>query len=274
LSIFFKQDGFCNEKEKMKIHLLDKHKIMSSNLPFELIALAEAQKYQRWVYDMIKPYLGNRILEIGAGIGNMSRWMPIRERLILTEYNPQFLKLLKNKIYDSRTDADLSKIRFEQYDILNESPERFCEDDVDTIVSFNVLEHVEDDEKSLSSLLTVLRCSQAPGPKRLINFVPAHNWAYGETDRKFGHFRRYSKRRVVSLVKKLAPEARFFCRHFNFMGLWGWILSGRILRRSSIDKSVIRTFELLNPLARFLDLIAHRFLHLPLGQSLMFVIEL
>jgi len=260
-----------NKKETITA---DGKSAVSDDLPFELIALTNAHKYQRWVYDMIKPYLGNRILEIGAGIGNMSQWMPIRERLILTEYNAQFLKLLKNKIYDSRSGADFSKIRFEQYDVLYDSPERFCEENVDTILSFNVLEHVEDDEKSLSSLLTVLRCSQATGPKRLISFVPAHNWAYGETDRKFGHFRRYSKRRVVSLVKKLAPEAQFFCRHFNFMGLWGWILSGRILRRTSIDKSVIQTFELLNPLARFSDLVAHRILHLPIGQSLMFVIEL
>ena len=246
----------------------------SSNLSFELQALAKAYKYQRWVYEMIEPFLGSRILEIGAGIGNMSKWLPIRERLILTEYDFEFLKILKNSFTYDRIDTDFSKIRLEQYDVLNDSPERFCEENVDTIVSFNVLEHVEDDEKSILSLLTVLQCSQAPGAKRLISFVPAHPWAYGGMDSKFGHYRRYKKHDITKLVKKLVPEARFWSRHFNFMGLWGWVFNGRILRRDAIGLGAIETFEFLNPLARSLDLIAHRILHLPLGQSLLFVVEL
>jgi hypothetical protein len=257
----------------METFTIDKKISAYSDLSFELQALAVACNYQRWVFEMIEPFLGSRILEIGAGIGNMSKWLPIRERLILTENDLELLKLLKNTFTYDRTDADLSKIRIEQYDVLNQSPERFCEENVDTLVSFNVLEHVEDDEKSLLSLLTLLRCSQAPGTKRLISFVPAHPWAYGELDSKFGHYRRYSKHHVAKLVKKLDPEARFWCQHFNFMGLWGWVLSGRILRRNTIGLGTIETFELLNPLARSLDFIAHKILRLPLGQSLLFVVE-
>ena len=55
------------------------------SIPFELESLREAINYQRWIVDMISPFLGNSILEIGAGIGNISRWLPVRQRLVLCE---------------------------------------------------------------------------------------------------------------------------------------------------------------------------------------------
>ena len=82
-----------NTKINQNVNISD-----SNDLHFELDLLARAYNYQRWVFDTIEPFLGNRILELGAGIGNMSKWLPIREKLILTEYDLEFLKLLKKSM--------------------------------------------------------------------------------------------------------------------------------------------------------------------------------
>jgi 16S rRNA A1518/A1519 N6-dimethyltransferase RsmA/KsgA/DIM1 with predicted DNA glycosylase/AP lyase activity len=54
-------------------------------LPFELEILKDATNYQKWAAQAILPYLGERILEVGSGIGNMSQWLPVRQKLVLSE---------------------------------------------------------------------------------------------------------------------------------------------------------------------------------------------
>src|SRR5262245_37150543 len=76
-------------------------------IPFELEALNQATEYQRWVTDTVMPYLGERILELGAGVGNLSRWLPVKERLILTETEPYLLDLLRK----NATQSDKVEVR-------------------------------------------------------------------------------------------------------------------------------------------------------------------
>ncbi len=49
------------------------------SIDFELESLSKARNYQRWMYESVAPHLGVSILELGAGIGNMSQWLPKRE---------------------------------------------------------------------------------------------------------------------------------------------------------------------------------------------------
>src|SRR5262245_35559899 len=104
-------------------------------IPFELEALASAKRYQAWIGDTIRPFLGQRILEIGAGLGNISEQLPVRERLILTEP-------------DAKIQAELGKcvkawghpesvVSVDRFDPAVDSAERFQRDGIDTIVSFN-----------------------------------------------------------------------------------------------------------------------------------------
>lgn len=112
---------------------------MSQQIPFELESLASAKRYQRWIFETVEPYLGQRILEIGAGIGNISQHLPTREKLILSEVDPTIRGLLKDKLPNTerRFVSDLG---------FSDSPrEKFANQQIDTIVSFNVIEHVEND---------------------------------------------------------------------------------------------------------------------------------
>jgi SAM-dependent methyltransferase len=241
-------------------------------LPFELDSLSRAVRYQQWVADTVRPYLGQRILEIGSGIGSMSRWMPVRERLVLTEADPGLIPLLRSRV--ESTFPNDPRVEVHEVDVSADWTRDFRGTGIDTVVSFNVLEHIEDDAAVLRSLVDLLGSggSQADRPRRIVSFVPAHGWAFGGMDRTFGHFRRYSARDFERLLASVAPGGRLECRYFNLAGLPGWFFMGRVLGRAQIGASAIEAFEHMVPWIRGVDDFVHGALRVPLGQSLLAII--
>jgi hypothetical protein len=136
-----------------------------------------------------------------------------------------------------------------------------------------VLEHIENDYEALQQMAKILKEGRSGGPKRLIIFVPAHAWAYGSMDRSFGHFRRYSKRSLMKLCMQIAPESKMNFQYFNLFGLPGWFINGRVLKRPNIGSGAIYAFERLCRVLRPIDDVLHQQLKLPLGQSLIGVLE-
>lgn len=84
--------------------------------------------------------------------------------------------------------ADTSSAR-----VLSEIPEA---DSYDYLMSFEVLEHIEDDLEALINWLSYLR----PGGKVLIS-VPAHTHKWDVTDVAAGHYRRYDREDVRQLIE-------------------------------------------------------------------------
>ena len=39
-----------------------------------LLAISKADRFNRWMYDIIQPFIKGNILEIGSGIGNISQY--------------------------------------------------------------------------------------------------------------------------------------------------------------------------------------------------------
>lgn len=229
-------------------------------LPFELVSLARATRYQQWVADVVGPWMGSRILEIGSGIGNMSRWLPRRDRLVLTEADPKLFELL-----------DRTGLGTERHCWAVGTPSPQGLSGFDTVVSFNVLEHIEQDEAALRTLAGLL---SGPGPRRLVTFVPAHQWAHGSLDREFGHFRRYSDQNFKKMSARLFPDAsRVHTEYVNAVGLLGWWVNGRVLGTRKISDRTIQTFETITPWVRALDRVLYRVPGFRFGQSLLAVIE-
>ena len=236
------------------------------DVPFELQALSQAANYQRWVFRSITADIGRRVMEIGAGIGNMSRWFPKCEKLILTDTDETMLDVLRASIGPGQ-----GHITVRKFNVLADDLAPFREENLDTIVSFNVLEHLEDDRRAMERVCSILRNSAASETKRLITFVPAHAWAYGAIDKAFGHFRRYSRKSLELLCASVAPEASVKVRYLNAFGLLGWMVRGRLLKIPSISLGSIRIFEALCPILGPFDDFLHRVMHLPFGQSLVAV---
>jgi hypothetical protein len=242
-----------------------------AGLPHDLAESFKAVRYQAWILRRIRPWLGHQILELGSGCGAMSRWFQDAERLYLSEPEAQLQGLLKALI--PRWFPDPGKVDLRQLALPQDGLEAYADKGIDTIVSFNVLEHIEDDGAVLAQAADLLRRSSAAGPKRLITFVPAHPFAYGAHDKATGHYRRYDRARLRALAAKAAPEARLHLSSFNFFGLWGWWLKGRVMGQAQVDSGTIQAFERLQPWLEPFDTLLLRGLHLPLGQSLLCVLE-
>lgn len=241
----------------------------SHAIPFELEMLASAHLYQKWLVDIVEPYLGKRVLELGAGIGNMSRHIPVTERLVLSEVNPSLIQVLESRV---PARPGLSTVLVDPSKPLHQV---FRDEHFDTVLSFNVLEHIQDDAAMMRDLIELLQNSEAPGIKRIVTLVPAHQWAYGEIDKSFEHFRRYSAGSFRKLLRKAgAPELNrknFRFQYFNLPGLIGWWFNGRLLGRSNIGAGNMKLFELLCPLIRPIDNFLHKRLRFPMGNSLLAV---
>ncbi len=190
--------------------------------------------------------------------------------MLLTESDPGLLARLRAKV----AAAEDPVVSVAAADLADDSLLELARHNPDTVVSFNVLEHIPDDEAALRRLVGVLQASTAPGPRHLVTFVPAHRFAFGAMDETFGHHRRYDVDRVRFLAARIAPEAELTIRHFNSFGLLGWLVNGRVLRRPQIGAGAIAAFEALCPIVAPIDDFLHRALKLPFGQSLLFVLRL
>ena len=242
-----------------------------SEIPFELQILAGAKNYQKWITDTITPFLGEHILEVGAGIGNQSRWLPVRKNLIITEASSNLIPTLQKNI-ETQFGQD-SRVRLDLVNLDSDWTQPYKTQNIDTIVSFNVLEHILDDSMAIKNFFDILKANPVQSPKRIVTFVPAHQWAFGSIDEAFGHYRRYSHKNFDQILKKHKILAKTSYRYFNMFGLPGWLLMNKVLKRKEIGPGAVKSFEKLCPIIRVIDNFACGTLRVPFGQSLLFVIE-
>lgn len=219
--------------------------------------LAEAPQYNRWQFEMVAPYLGKRMLEVGAGIGNMSEeFLGVGpELLVATDTDPYYRARLAERF------AHRSEVVVEQLSMPDPSAgPRFAKYRLDTVIATNVVEHIEDDLGTVRTMGSLL----VPGGRAVI-LVPALQSIYGQMDRELGHYRRYGRSRLRVLMERAGLRVEEV-RWFNRVGVFGWWFNGRIRRVSRIPPDQLRTFDRLVPMLRL-----ERFLPLPFGQSLIAV---
>jgi len=214
-----------------------------------LLAFSEAPRFNHWLYSKIEPYVGHRILEIGAGIGNLTRCISA-EKIIATDYSDRHLNTLRRKFVSA------AHITIARFDLSGDDPSRFSSEQLDTVICLNVLEHVEDDDAGVRLLRDVL----IPGG-RLILLVPYSQALYCDYDKQLGHFRRYTRANVRDVVKRngFTVERVFL---FNLFGGIGWYVTGKIFHRSHLNSGSIQIFERFVPLFQRIE-----FFGAPFGAS-------
>jgi len=207
--------------------------------------LQKATGYNRWVYELLRPWIGREILEVGSGIGTMTRHFLGHGRVTASDISPFCLDQLR------RTFGENGAVGVRSLDIsLNSHP---GVEAYDTIVCLNVLEHIEDDRTALRNMHRLLR----PGG-RLILYVPANPRIYCDIDRGVGHHRRYL---MEDLVSKMKGEGFGIVhrRHHNLLGAVGWWINGRVFRKKAIAATDVGGFDLLLPVAKLQDRFESRF---------------
>jgi len=219
-----------------------------------LAIMAAAPNYNTWMYQVIAPYVGRRVLEVGSGIGNMSAQIfeAGAEHLVLTDMDEWYRDRLRARF------AGQASVRVDSLMLPDPmAAVRFAADRLDTIVALNVVEHIEDDIGALATMRTML----APGG-RIVILVPALQSIYGEMDRELGHFRRYGRRNLGAAFAKAGFRVdRMFW--WNRVGVAGWWFNGRVRKVTRIPIDQLKRFDGLVPMLKL-----ERFLPLPFGQSL------
>ncbi len=212
------------------------------------------RRYTAFLWELMQPYVGRRVLEVGAGTGAMTRHLATRAHVTATDLDPQYLTFL------ARTFADSPNVTVRRLDLAQLADDGIPPASFDTVVCANVLEHIADDGAALRAMRDVL----APGG-RLVLVVPALQALYGTIDRAIGHHRRYGRR---ELVGKLAAAGLVVehVRALNLLGVPGWFLNARVLRRRTVPGIQARLNDRLVPLLRL-----EQRLRVPIGMSLLAV---
>jgi SAM-dependent methyltransferase len=202
-----------------------------------------------WVYSKFSDHVRGDVLEVGSGIGNLSRLiLKDADSAVLTDVEAPYLAHLRE------TFGSDQRVLVTRFNLDEAAPAEIAQRRFDAIVAVNVIEHIQDDHRAVDTLASLLK----PGGRLLI-YVPAVPLAYGTLDQMLGHYRRYTSGSLVDLLRSVGLEPGSV-RYFNLLGLLGWFVNGRILRRSTLSASQVAVFERLVTLLRIEDRV-----RLPIG---------
>lgn len=198
-------------------------------------------RVDEWLVDLVRPWLGKRVLEVGCGWGNLALQLaPSAERWQAIDVDPESIEQLAALHLGSGLAAA-------RIDICDPAVLALRDQGFDTVLSLNVLEHIERDQVALVNMRALLR----PGGS-LILVVPAHRWLYGSMDAAIGHLRRYTRRSMAELLAA-ADLTPVRLQYVNAIGALGWLVAGRVLHCEAPPPSLLRRFNALVPPLRWIE---------------------
>src|SRR6202167_5134940 len=194
--------------------------------------LTGTPQYLSWLTRVLRPYLGDTVLEIGAGLGNMTgRLMGKKLRYVAGEKDPLYLHALRNRFL--RTPS----VTVCQLD--PESPADFepWRGQFESVLCVNVLEAVKDPAAVVRSIAGCLK----PGGA-LVVLVPQGRGLYGTLDKGMGTKRRFDAADLAAMLGKLG--FRIEQEHqVNKIGAAGGWFSSRVLHRSRISRPALKLWD-------------------------------
>jgi SAM-dependent methyltransferase len=204
---------------------------MSNSAPpgdFEFEALQHAVHYRAAIAAEFRGVLRGRVLEVGAGIGQMTETFlaekSIRE-LVALEPDAGFVERFRRRLPDTPVVAG--------------STRQLPADAVfDAAVMINVLEHIEDDVGELSRIA----CHLQPGAGHICILVPARPELYAPIDRAFGHFRRYTRRTLGAALRGAGFQVERV-HYLNAIGYLAWGLRFRVLGATTFKPREVAFFD-------------------------------
>lgn len=228
----------------------------------DLEAMSFAVNYHRWILQEFRPFLGKRIVEVGAGTGSFSE--------LLLEHEPHSLSLVEpSKMYEFLT-VNISQMKTQaevktyQSVFTNVAKSIKENQKPDSIIYVNVLEHVEDDEEELAAMHNTLSANG-----RIFIFVPALPWLYGNFDKQVGHHRRYTKNEIETKCQS-AGFRLLKSFYFDFAGVAPWWIKYRLLKSDSLESGAIKLYDkFVVPLTKTFESIITP----PLGKNLLLIAE-
>lgn len=239
-------------RDKKNLKKYSKVAKFNSTLVENMHTLSSMNNYYSWLADVIRPFIGKRILDVGCANGNLTQFFLDREEIVGLDISQEYLDIINNRFKGQ------PNFKTQIADAANSKQmAQFKRGKFDTAITMNVLEHIEDDEAAMKNVFDVLE----PGANFSI-IVPAMNWMYAILDYEGGHFRRYSKKELIFKLKKAGFTIRS-ARYINFPGAVGWYVNYTLMKKRLFGKGTFGLYNKLVPLFRFCESIVK----LPFGMS-------
>lgn len=208
----------------------------------ELDDFARARNWKAYWMAQVRPFLGARVLEVGAGIGANTALLcgPAQERWLCLEPDAALAERLRQTIGGVGLAQHVS--------VLESTIQALDADEVfDTVLYVDVLEHIEDDASELRAASAHLVTGG-----HLVVVSPAHPWLYSPFDEAIGHHRRYT--RSMMCVFDLPGMTLSRVRYLDVAGLAASAVNRFLLRQSRPTDSQIAIWNrVLVPCSRVLD---------------------
>jgi 2-polyprenyl-3-methyl-5-hydroxy-6-metoxy-1,4-benzoquinol methylase len=194
--------------------------------------LTGTPQYLSWLTRVLRPHLGDTVLEIGAGLGNMTGGLMGKKlRYVAGEKDPLYLHALRNRF-----------LRTPSVTVCQLDPEAPADFEpwmgqFETVLCANLLETVEDPQAVLASMAGCLK----PGGS-LVVLTPQGKNLYGSLDRGMGTKRRFDEADLAALLGQIAFRIEQ-THEINKIGAVGWWFSSRVLHRSRISRPSLKLWD-------------------------------
>jgi 2-polyprenyl-3-methyl-5-hydroxy-6-metoxy-1,4-benzoquinol methylase len=239
---------------KQQIDLMHKYEYEGK----ELELFADAVNWKKYWYRKLKPLVGKCVLEVGAGIGGTAKLFANCEvnRWLALDADIKFVSHVKE---------DSKKYKYpSNFEILHKTSSSLrLNEKFDTILYIDVLEHIQDDQTELNNISKLLK----PGG-RIIILSPAHDYLFTAFDKAIGHFRRYNKIRLLSIMpKNMKLETAYYLDSVGMLASLG----NRFLLKSAYPTASQIQFwdKFLIPVSIVLDKISYN----RIGKSIIVVFK-
>jgi SAM-dependent methyltransferase len=206
-----------------------------------LVELERTRRFNLWMGDTLRPFIGNRVLEIGAKIGTLTSQLIPRDLYIASDSNPHYLHYLRSyssgKPYLRVLHIDAS----DSWDFYG------LEGQFDTVLAVNALEHASDENGALRNIWSALE----PGG-RVIVLAAQDPGLYGTLDETLERRRRYTS----ADLEQMLGDAGFRVEEvfdFNRISVPGWVLKSKLLRSRKFSRLQLKALDMMIPVFKRID---------------------
>ena len=220
--------------------MADTHEISYVGGELDLFALAK--NWKRYIKREISRYVTGDVLEVGAGIGatTVALHDGTARRWVCLEPDERLALRLKARLA-SWGDRLPTNVIVGSLRTFSDRPS------FDSILYIDVLEHIEDDRAQIDAAARLVRSGG-----HVVILSPAHHWLFSEFDKSIGHFRRYNKAHLRSMMPAGWLEIKL-----TYLDSLGVLLSlGNVLglRQSMPTQTQIRIWDTICvPASRIVD---------------------
>lgn len=217
-----------------------------------------SKPYIRWQFEQFRPYIGRRVADVGCGLGNFTELLADRDFYLGIDLDTELLEELQ-RVHGQRSNVQTARLDITKPEL----KESLQAKKVDTVLCVNVVEHVAEDSLAVRTMVEAI-----PSGGHVCLLMPALPFLFGTLDELDGHYRRYTKRTMANLFNGL-PGKILKLYYFNFVGVPGWFVKGRVLKQRQHTNDNYAIMNALLPVVRPME----KLISPPMGMSVIAIFQ-